>query len=167
MTDAASPTLDALRVRIARVLPGQVRAAVEKLTEEQVWWRPNEKSNSVGNLVLHLSGSLSLYLNRNIGGIAYERNRDAEFAARGPMPKRELMAIFNDVVNKAEATLAKLTPQQLGDPSTDPERNKYLVEDLIGMATHVSTHTGQILWVTKMLQEGALDEVWIRTHRQA
>ena len=167
MTDAASPTLDALRVRIARVLPGQVRAAVEKLTEEQIWWRPNEKSNSVGNLVLHLSGSLNLYLNRNIGGIGYERNRDAEFAARGPMPKGELMAIFDDMVSKGEATLARLTPEQLAGPSTDPERNRYLVEDLIGMATHVSTHTGQILWVTKMLQEGALDEVWIRTHRQA
>jgi hypothetical protein len=165
VTDLASPTLDALRSRIARVLPAQVHAAVDQLTEEQIWWRPNEKSNSVGNLVLHLSGSLNHYLNRNIGGIAYDRDRDGEFAARGPMPKREMMAIFDDMVSKADATLRKITPDRLMDPSTDPERLTYLVEDLIGVLTHVSTHTGQILWITKMLREGSLDEVWMRAHK--
>jgi len=166
MADLASPTLEALRARIANVLPAQVRAAVDQLTEEQIWWRPNEKSNSVGNLVLHLSGSLNHYLNRNIGGQPYERNRDAEFAARGPMPKKELMAIFDDMVNKADRTFANIKPEQLIGPSTDPERQTFLVEDLIGIATHVSTHTGQILWITKMLREGSLDEVWMRTHKR-
>lgn len=166
MTDPASPTLEAIRVRIARVLPAQVRAAVEKLDEEQIWWRPNEKSNSVGNLVLHLSGSLNHYLNRNVGGLDYIRDRDAEFAARGPMPKQQLMAIFDEMVARADQTLAKVTPQSLTSPSTDPERNTYLIEDLVGILTHVSTHTGQILWITKMLREGALDEVWMRTHKR-
>ncbi|HEY8133772.1 MAG TPA: DUF1572 family protein [Thermoanaerobaculia bacterium] len=166
MTDLASPTLEALRVRIARVLPAQVRAAVEKLDDAQIWWRPNEKSNSVGNLVLHLSGSLNHYLNRNLGGLDYNRDRDAEFAARGPMPRQQLMAIFDDMVAKAEQTLAKVTPENLTGPSTDPERNTYLIEDLIGILTHVSTHTGQILWITKMLREGALDELWMRTHKR-
>src|SRR5260221_14778579 len=46
MADLASSTLEALRVRITQVLPAQVRMAAEKLTEEQMWWRPNEKSNS-------------------------------------------------------------------------------------------------------------------------
>ena len=166
VTDLASPTLDAMRVRITRVLPGQIRAAVEKLTEEQIWWRPNEKSNSVGNLILHLSGSLNLYLNRNVGGVAYERDRDGEFAARGPMPKAQLMAIFDDMVKKSEATMAKVTPDALTGASTDPEKNSFLVEDLIGILTHFSTHTGQVLWITKMLNEGSLDEVWMRTHKR-
>ena len=166
MTDLASPTLEALRMRIARVLPAQVQAALEKLDDAQIWWRPNEKSNSVGNLVLHLSGSLNHYLNRNLGGLDYNRDRDAEFSARGPMPRQQLMAIFDDMVAKAEQTLAKVTPESLTGPSTDPERNTYLIEDLIGMLTHVSTHSGQILWITKMLREGALDEVWMRTHKR-
>src|SRR5712691_11219858 len=113
VTDAASPTLAALRVRITRVFPAQVRAAVDSVTDEQLWWRPNEKSNSIGNLILHLSGSLNHYLNRNIGGITYDRDRDAEFAARGPMPKQELLAIFDDMVSKAEGTLGKLNRERL------------------------------------------------------
>ncbi len=166
MTDLASSTLQALRTRITRVLPGQIRAAVEKLDEEQIWWRPNEKSNSIGNLILHLTGSLNHYLNRNLGGVEFARNRDAEFAARGPMSKRELMAIFDDMVNKAEQTLAKTSPERLQGPSTDPEKHDYLIEDLVGILTHLSTHVGQILWITKMLREGSLDEVWMRTHKR-
>ncbi|HEX9492973.1 MAG TPA: hypothetical protein VGA33_06910, partial [Thermoanaerobaculia bacterium] len=74
--------------------------------------------------------------------------------------------IFDDMVSKADRTLANIEPEQLAGPSTDPERQTYLVEDLIGIATHVSTHTGQILWITKMLREGSLDEVWIRAHKR-
>jgi len=165
MTELASPTLEAIRVRITRVLPAQVRTALEKLDDEQIWWRPNEKSNSVGNLVLHLSGSLNLYLNKLIGGIDYRRDRDAEFAERGPMPKQELLRVFNDMVSKAEQTFAKITPDALTGPATDPEKNTLLIEDLIGILTHVANHTGQILWITKMLQDGSLNEVWMKTHK--
>jgi uncharacterized damage-inducible protein DinB len=163
MTELATPLLDSIRVRITRVLPAQVRKAVDALDEEQIWWRPNEKSNSVGNLVLHLSGSLNLYLNKLIGGLPYQRDRDAEFAERGPIPKKELLRIFDDMVAKAEQSLAKVT--DLMAPATDPEKNQYLIEDLIGILTHVSTHVGQILWVTKMLREGSLNEVWMKTHK--
>jgi uncharacterized damage-inducible protein DinB len=164
--DAASPTLAALRVRITRVFPAQIRASVESVTDEQLWWRPNETSNSIGNLVLHLSGSLNLFLNRNIGGFSYERDREAEFSERGPMDRRKLMAIFDGMVANAEKTLDKLTPEKLGGPSTDPERNSYLVDDLINVATHLANHTGQIVWIAKMLHEGALDEIWMRAHKR-
>ena len=163
MTELAGITLEAIRVRITRVLPAQVRGAVEKLDDDQLWWRPNEKSNSVGNLVLHLSGSLNLYLNRLIGGFDYRRDRDAEFAERGPVPRAELLRIFNDMVSKAEKSFDRVT--DLMAPATDPEKNDYVVEDLIGILTHVANHTGQILWITKMLHEGALDELWMRTHK--
>jgi hypothetical protein len=166
MADLASLTLEALRIRITGVLPTQVRNAVEKLTEEQMWWRPNEASNSAANLILHMSGSLNHYLNRNLGGFPYERDRDGEFAARGPMPKREIMATFDDMVAKADQTFAKIKPEALAGPSTEPDKFDALVQDLISMVTHISAHTGQILWITKMLREGALDELWMRAHKQ-
>ena len=163
MTELAATTLEAIRVRITKVLPAQVRGAVEKLDDKQLWWRPNEKSNSVGNLVLHLSGSLNLYLNRMIGGFPYQRDRDAEFAERGPVPRAELLRIFDDMVSKAEKSLGKAP--DLMAPATDREKNDYVIEDLIGILTHVANHVGQILWITKAQQEGALDELWMRTHK--
>jgi len=163
MSELAAVTLDAVRVRITRVLPAQVRGAVEKLDDKQLWWRPNEKSNSVGNLVLHLSGSLNLYLNRMIGGFPYQRNRDAEFAERGPVPRAELLRTFDDMVAKAGKSLDKVS--DLMAPATDQEKNNYVIEDLIGILTHVASHVGQILWITKSLKEGSLDELWMRTHK--
>jgi uncharacterized damage-inducible protein DinB len=166
MAELAKVTLDALQARICRVFPAQIRAAVEALDDDQIWWRPNETSNSIGNLVLHLAGSLNHYLNRAIGGVDYTRDRAAEFAERRHIPRAELMATFDAMVANAEKTFAALTPERLADPSPEPKMYTLLIEDLIGVATHVANHTGQIVWIAKMLKDGALDEVWMRTHKR-
>lgn len=166
MTSAAEATLNALRVRVTSVLPMQVHAAVEALTDEQIWWRPNEKSNSIGNLVIHLAGSLNHYLNLGIGGIPYERDRDGEFAARGPMSRRDLIAVFDGMVANAQKTFAALTPDRLGGPSADPERYTVLAEDLVNVTMHMANHVGQIVWIAKLLNENALDEAWMRAHKR-
>ena len=157
--------LAALRSRVTGVFPAQVRAALASLTEEQVWWRPNEKSNSIGNLVLHLTGSLNYYLNRNLGGLDYTRDRAAEFAERRHLPKAELLAHFDEMVANAERTFDRLTPDSLAAPSPEPTMHSIAFEDLLNATAHLATHTGQIVWIAKMLQEGAVDEVWIKTHR--
>lgn len=165
MTAIADATLNALKVRVTSVFPMQVHTAVEKLSDEQLWWRPNDASNSIANLILHLTGSLDHYLNRAMGGFAYERDRAAEFAARGSMNKAELLARFDEMVRRAERTFGELTGERLSDPSTEPERNTYLAEDLVGIAAHVANHVGQIVWIAKML-EGSLDEAWMRAHKR-
>jgi len=163
--ETLTKALESLRIRITKVLPVEVRDCLNLLDEEQIWWRPNEQSNSIGNIVLHVSGSLNYYLNRNLGDIAYNRDRDAEFAERRTIPKAELLAIFDDMVAKAERTFDGLTLERLGDASPEPRMHKSVMEDVINIAVHLSNHVGQILWITKMLKDGALDEVWMKTHK--
>jgi hypothetical protein len=159
--------LAALRTRITGVFPAQIRSALASLSEEQVWWRPNEKSNSIGNLILHLTGSLNYFLNRNLGHIPYDRDRDAEFAERRALPKAELLAHFDDMIAKAGQTFEGLTPDSLTAPSPEPMMTMHAIvfEDLLNVTAHLATHTGQILWIAKMLNDGAVDEVWIKSHR--
>ena len=157
-------TLTALRSRITRVFPAQIRAAVEPLTDEQIWWRPNEQSNSIGNILLHLTGSLNHFLNRNVGGIDYTRDRAAEFAERRTIPKAELLALFEDMVARAERTFDALTPERLGDPSPEPKMHSIVLEDLLNVLAHLANHTGQIVWIAKMVR-GDIGDVWIKTHR--
>lgn len=157
--------LKALHIRTTRVFPAQIRAAVAPLTEEQFWWRPNESSNAIGNIVLHLTGSLNHFLNRNFGGLDYKRDRPAEFAERRTLPKAEVMAAFEEMIETAEKTFAALTPERLLDPSPEPKMHAVVYEDLLGVALHISNHAGQIVWIAKMLQEGSVDDVWIKTHR--
>jgi uncharacterized damage-inducible protein DinB len=157
--------LAALRSRITGVFPAQIRTAIESLTDEQIWWRPNEKSNSIGNLVLHLTGSLNHYFNRNLGGLDYSRDRAAEFAERRMLPKHELLAHFDEMVTNAERTFDRLTPESLGAASPEPAMHTIVFEDVLNAGMHFATHAGQILWIAKMLNEGAIDELWIKTHR--
>jgi hypothetical protein len=161
-----SSAFDALRTRIVKVLPAEVRDCLALLDDEQIWWRPNEQSNSVGNIVLHVSGSLNYYLNRNLGGFGYNRDREAEFAERRTIPKAELLAIFDDMVSKAEKTLDRLPIERLGDASPEPKMHKNVMDDVINIAVHLSNHVGQILWITKMLRGDAVHDVWMSAHKE-
>lgn len=156
---------NAFRTRITGVFPAQIRTAVEKLTEEQVWWRPNEGSNSIGNILLHLTGSLNHFLNRNLGRLDYTRDRAAEFSERRAIPKTELLALFDGMVANAEKTFDTLTPERMNDASPEPTMHSIVFEDLLNITAHLATHAGQIVWIAKMFDGGALDEVWMRSHR--
>ncbi len=165
MPDILETAIEALRVRVVRVFPAQVRAAVASLTDEQIWWRPNESSNSIGNILIHVTGSLNHFLNRNLGKLDYLRDRPAEFAERRAIPKAELLEAFDAMVAEADRTFAALTPQRLSDPSPEPSMHSFVAEDLINVATHLANHTGQIVWIAKMLAEGSVRETWMRSHR--
>ena len=157
--------LEAVRSRITRILPAQIRSCVEELTDEQLWWRPNEQSNSVGNLVLHLSGSMSHYLLRGIGGIEYDRDRPAEFSERGPVPKSQVLAIFDQTISQATRILDSFDTSRFLEPSDEPDYVPTIFDVLFNISIHLATHTGQIVYITKMLNEGSVDELWIRAHK--
>lgn len=157
--------LDALRSRITRILPAQIRACVEQLSEDQLWWRPNEQANSVGNLVLHVSGSLRHYLSNRVGGMQYIRNRPAEFAERGPVPKQQLLATFDETIRQAAQVLDSFDANRFLDTTDEPDYVPTVFDLIFNISIHLATHAGQIVYVTKALKEGSLDELWIRTHK--
>lgn len=157
--------LAALRTRITGVFPDQIRAAIAPLTDEQLWWRPNESSNSIANLMLHLTGSLNTFLNRNLGGLDYHRDREAEFNERRMMPKAEVLALFDEMTANATRTFDGLTPEGLMAPSPEQAMVSFVVEDLVNILAHIAAHTGQILWIAKMLTDESLGDVWMKSHR--
>ena len=157
--------LEGLRSKITKVLPSQIRSCVEQLSEEQLWWRPNEGANSVGNLVLHLSGSVRHYLSRGIGGLEYERNRPAEFAERNHLAKDQLLATFDETIRQATEVLNSFDTSRFLHTTEEPGYFQTLFDQVLGIALHMATHMGQIVYVTKMLQEGSVHELWIRAHR--
>ena len=157
--------LEGLRAKITKVLPAQIRSCVEQLSEEQIWWRPNEKANSVGNLVLHLSGSVRHYLARGIGGIEYNRDRPAEFAERGPLPKEKLLEVFDETIKQASEVLGSFDTSRFLQQTDEPGYHQTIFDRILSVALHIATHMGQIVYVTKMLQEGSVDEIWIRAHK--
>jgi len=165
--DLGSLALEALRVRVTKVLPAQIKSCIKELSEEQLWWRPNEASNSVGNLVLHVRGSVLHFLCRGVGGFEYERDRPAEFADGSALSKQELLEKFDEMIAEATRTFDALDASRLGAPSTETAYYSIVFEDLFGVAIHLATHTGQIVYVTKMLKAGSVRDLWSRTHKQS
>jgi uncharacterized damage-inducible protein DinB len=162
----APEALASMRRRICEVLPSQIRACLEQLTDEQIWWRPNEGSNSVGNLVLHLSGSIRHYVCRSLGGHDFTRDRPAEFAERRAVSREELLSIFDGTISQAAETLDGFDTARLLEPTEEPGYFPTRFDQILGVAMHIATHMGQIVFVTKMLKEGSLDELWISAHRK-
>lgn len=60
--DAATLFLEHSRKKLLAEWWPRLRTVVAPLTEEKLWWRPNEASNSIGNLLLHLNGNVRQWL---------------------------------------------------------------------------------------------------------
>ncbi len=130
---------------------GKIATAVAPLTEEQIWWRPNEASNSIGNLLAHLAGNLGQWVLAGLGGEAHERHRDEEFAAHGGATKEELLAQLRATVDRCHAVVRRLTAKEL---ARRHRIQKYDVEGyraLFHTIEHMSYHTGQIVLLAKAL----------------
>ncbi len=157
--------LDALKSRITKILPNQILSCLEELSEEQLWWRPNGESNSVGNLVLHLSGSMRHYVLKTVGGMDFDRNRAAEFSEREHLPKAEVTSIFKETISQVTHVLESFDPSRFLESTPEQAYNPSIFNLLFNVSIHVATHAGQIVFVTKMLKEGSVDELWIRAHQ--
>jgi hypothetical protein len=164
-TNLDQVALAALRSRITKILPTQIRTCIEELGDEQLWWRGNDESNSIGNLVLHVSGSMRHYLSRSIGHLDYQRDRPAEFAQRGPIPREELLAIFDGAISEVSSVLDSFDTSRFTDPTEEPNYYGTIFEQILGVAVHLATHAGQIIYVTKLLKSGSVDELWIQAHK--
>ena len=124
--------------------------SLKTLSEDDIWWRPNPASNSVGNMVLHLSGNVRQWIISGLGGAKDLRQRDLEFSETGPLPRADLTRKLQSTVNEAARVIAKLTPAAFmrhyhiqGYQVTGYEAANHV-------AIHFALHAGQIIYVAKM-----------------
>ena len=135
---------------------GKIETCVAKLTDEQVWWRPNSESNSIGNLLLHLSGNARQWIICGVGSEPDHRNRDAEFERRDPIPRAELLALLRSTLSEIQTTLETLDPETLLERRPIQGHDLDILEAIFHVTEHFSMHTGQIIMLTKMLTSSDL-----------
>ena len=158
-----STFLQSSRSRLCVHLTRQIQECLRGLQLEQIWWRPNEASNAVGNLVLHCIGSTRFYIGHVIGDSSFIRNRDVEFSERRPLPAAELLANLNIAIEEADAVLSKLDPVTLLNTAERALKPASIMDIISLQVTHYALHVGQIAYATKLLDENAIDEVWRKT----
>jgi uncharacterized damage-inducible protein DinB len=133
----------------AHYLP-KIRAAVEPLEEADLWWRPNDASNSIANLLLHLAGNIRQWIVSGVGGAPDQRERAEEFARRGGLRKEELMTALSSAVHDANAVIARTRATALAESRRIQGREVTVLEAIYHVVEHSSTHTGQIAYISKL-----------------
>lgn len=130
----------------------RVAQCINELTEEQVWQYPNENSNSMGNLLLHICGNMTQYVISSIGGSKDERVRDEEFGTKGGYTKAELIAKLEATMQQACEVIEKMTEQEAMRVRMVQGFNYSGIGNIMHAVEHYSYHTGQIAFYTKLLK---------------
>jgi uncharacterized damage-inducible protein DinB len=130
----------------------RLRGCVESLTDEQVWWRPGDTSNSIGNLVLHLNGNVRQWLVASFNRLEDTRDRPAEFNERELIPAASLLERLGETMQQATEVLSRLTEADLLAPFEIQGHEVTGLEAVYQVVEHFGMHYGQILYVTKMLR---------------
>jgi uncharacterized damage-inducible protein DinB len=126
------------------------------LGEDDIWWRVNDASNSIGNLMLHLDGSTRMWILRVAGGRQIVRDRDAEFAERGPLAKSALLARLRSTLAEVDEVLATLNETTLLERRPSNHGEVTVLWAVLHAVEHFAMHTGQIITLTKLRTGAAL-----------
>jgi uncharacterized damage-inducible protein DinB len=132
----------------------RIRHCLQQLTDVQIWWRPQEPMNSIGNLVLHLCGNVRQWLIAGIPQAPDSRNRPQEFAERGPLARDELTRRLDTVIREADTVLAGVSDAQLLERRRIQGFDETVLSAIFDSVAHFHGHTQEIVYITR-LQLGA------------
>lgn len=134
----------------------KIMHCLDQLTEEEIWKRPNEASNSVGNQILHLCGNIRQYAVASLGRKEDIRERDSEFSAKGGFTKEELSEKLSGTVQMAIATFEQVPEEELLRARNVQGYHYTGIAVIMHVVEHYSYHTGQIAFWTKLLRDKSL-----------
>lgn len=134
----------------------KIERCLEKLSDQDMWWRANADSNSIGNLLLHLSGNARQWIVSGVGRLPDARDRQAEFDASEGLSREELLSILRKTLDEVDNVLSKIPVDRLLDRLRIQECDVTVLEAIFHVVEHFSMHTGQIILITKTLVNGGL-----------
>lgn len=122
--------------------------------EASLWRVQGDIANPAGTLALHLLGNLNHFIGHLLGGVAFQRDRDAEFSRRN-VPRKELLAELEKTRNAIESALSGLDERRLSEtfpgqwpPAMQGASTRAFLLHLYG---HLNWHLGQVNYHRRML----------------
>jgi uncharacterized damage-inducible protein DinB len=132
------------------LLAQQIERCLALLDDEQLWQRANPACNSVGNLVLHLTGNLRQWVVGPLSGQAVARDRPAEFAASSG-DATEIAKKLRETVAQAADAIEAVSDEALSAQRAIQGYDVRLSVAIFHAVEHFSFHAGQIVHITKAL----------------
>lgn len=149
-SDVGSAYLSYCRRRLLKEYFPKIQSCINQLPEEDVWWRAHETDNSIGNLILHLSGNIRQWIISGLGGAADIRQRQTEFDERRQIPKAELLNIFEETLIEADRVLEQFDVDRLLEVRHFQKWEHTCLDAISHVVEHVGQHMGQIIYITKL-----------------
>jgi uncharacterized damage-inducible protein DinB len=156
MTDVSSLFIEKARYLLGTEYRTKLRKAIEALPAEDLWWRANPESNSVGNLLLHMAGNLRQWVVSGVGGAEDKRFRAGEFEADGGQSVQEVWAVVESALSDADRVLARLDEKALNRRLTVQGRDVSVLDAVFHVVEHFSMHMGQIILIAKLRAPGSI-----------
>jgi uncharacterized damage-inducible protein DinB len=144
------------RYWLTKEYPIKLRHCVKALPPAALWARPNDGSNSIGNLLAHLTGNVTEWIVGGVGGKTIARHRSFEFTQRKGADAVTLMKNLEGVLQQADSILAALGAQDLERSITVQARETTVLGAVYHVVEHFAMHTGQIVLLTKMYAPGKI-----------
>jgi hypothetical protein len=130
----------------------RLRGCVESLPDDRIWWRPNEASNSIGNLILHLNGNVRQWLVAPFKRWEDTRHRPSEFSERQLVPAAVLLEKLGATMSEASDVFAQLTETDLLATMNIQGYATTGLGAVYQVVEHFGMHYGQILFITKLVR---------------
>lgn len=141
----------------------------EQLEEDFFWDRPNPSSNSIGNLLLHLSGNLRQYLLSGLAGAPDTRDRDREFLPEPQGNPREVWELFLNTLDQGIQAIKEVDAESLLRTRTVQGFELTGMGMVVHAVEHLSYHTGQIAFALKLRNDqdlGFYDGIDLNIHNE-
>src|SRR5512135_3610680 len=136
-------------IRYFRHLAGRVERAVHSIPREKLWDKPFLFGNSVGHLVLHLTGNLNHYIGAIIAGTGYVRDRAHEFTDPAEYPAEQVLERFHAAIELVIRTIQSLDAEGLMAPVADQPPIETRFGLLLVCAAHLNNHIGQMSYLVQ------------------
>jgi uncharacterized damage-inducible protein DinB len=156
MSAAAEIFLSRSRYWLTKEYPIKLRHCVNALPPGTVWSRPNDSSNSIGNLLVHLAGNVTEWILGGVGGQTISRYRAGEFAQKEGTEGPALLDDLEALLLKADSVLARLTARDLERSVVIQQRDTTILAAIYHVVEHFAMHTGQIVLMTKIYAPGKI-----------
>jgi uncharacterized damage-inducible protein DinB len=131
----------------------QLHKWVDPVSNEQFWRKPYPYGNSIGHLVLHLTGNLNYYIGARVAETGYVRDRDLEFTESNPPHKDKALKAFDRTIEMVVATIRSQSAEDWSkaySAEREPEA-KERFQIFVRCAGHAYHHVGQIIYLTREL----------------
>lgn len=157
MSPTAEPTVSGLgralisdaQLRLRDESLPRILKCLDQLSEDEIWFRPNAETVSIGNLVIHLCGNVRQWIIATLGGQPDRRVRQSEFDETGPIPTAELRKRIESTLAEACAVLDSVDPASLLAERHVQGEVETGVSIIVHVVEHFSYHTGQITFAVK------------------